>query len=238
MNPQTLLDVFGKRPGRLESLEALARGCGAQASSTVLEAGCGPGDGIAHLCRALGVRGVGLDLNAEVLQRADELHKDVPGLRFVRGSVYAIDEEPESFDLVVTEAAFSLLEDKAGAAAEYHRILRKGGRLLLRDFVSMEAVGVEDRKAIGHIPCFRGVGTLASYVSILETAGFDVERQEASTKELVATALYLSKAFGTKPAEISHLFARLMNGGDGAGESGQCFFSGNRLGFGILVAKK
>lgn len=238
MNSQTLLEFFGRRPGRLESLENLAFSCGVDAASTVLEAGCGTGDGIAHLCMTFGCNGVGLDLDKEALALAIGKYGHIPRLRFKEGSVYSIDSSHDEFDFIVTEAAFSLLADKQRAAKEYYRVLKAGGRLFFRDFVSMDPVDSKGREDIGYIPCFKGIGTIESYADIFEMTGFRILRREVSIKELIATALYLSKAYGTKPTEISHLFARIMNAGVDAGNRGQCFFSGNKLGVGFLIAEK
>lgn len=237
MNPLTLLEVFGNRPDRLDTLEILVRECGADASFVVLEAGCGAGDGIAHLCKTLRCRGIGLDSDGDVLLRAAKHYRETSSLTFVAGSVYAIAQKNSCCDVVVSEAAFSLLEDKTRAAREYHRVLRTGGKLLLRDFASMEAVEQADRSAIDHIPCFNRVGTLFDYEAILRTAGFRTVRKELSSKELIKISLYLSRTFGVKLTEISQLFARLMNADCGKGESGQRFFRNNKLGYCLLIAE-
>jgi len=211
--------------------------CGADASFVLLEAGCGAGDGIAHLCQTLRCRGIGLDMDGDALLKAAKRHSQTSDLTFMASSVYAIAQKDSCCDVVVSEAAFSLLEDKTKAAREYHRVLKTGGRLLLRDFASLEAVEADDRSAIDHIPCFSRVGTPREYEAILKAAGFRILRNEVSTKELIRTSLYLSRAFEVKPAEISHLFARIMNADSCKGESGQCFFSRNRLGFCLLMAE-
>ncbi|PLX31735.1 MAG: hypothetical protein C0604_06480, partial [Clostridiales bacterium] len=230
MNRQKLLEVFGQRPGRLETLEKLVRQLGGNESSNVLEGGCGTGEGIAHLCKNIGCKGTGIDFDAMVLSKAEEKNNH-ENLTFTEGSVYGIDCEGNSFDFVISEAAFSLLPNKQKAADEFYRILKKGGRLLLRDFVSIEQVNEKDRDDIRHIPCFNGIGTIEEYETVFRNAGFEIQMKEISTKEIIKTALYLSREFKVKPSEISHLFASIMNAGGEMGDRGKCFFDGNRIGF-------
>lgn len=94
----------------------------------ILDAGCGTGGDAIYLGRYGDV--VGLDLAPEAAALVGER---LPG-RFARGSVLALPFADASFDLVTS---FDVLyhqgvPDEAVALAEARRVLRPGGRLLVR----------------------------------------------------------------------------------------------------------
>ncbi len=133
----------------------------------VLDAGCGTGGDARWLMRYGTV--VGMDYAAEaaalVLER-------LPG-RFVRGSVLELPFIDASFDLVTS---FDVLyhagvPDEAVALAEVRRVLRPGGRLLLRLPAYAWLRSRHDRQV--HT---RRRYTAAEATALLHTAGFVVER--------------------------------------------------------------
>ncbi len=94
----------------------------------ILDAGCGTGGDAVFLRRYGEV--VGLDYSAEAARLGCER---IPGL-FARGSVTALPFADDSFDLVTS---FDVLyhravQSEAQALAEARRVLRPGGRLLIR----------------------------------------------------------------------------------------------------------
>jgi SAM-dependent methyltransferase len=94
----------------------------------ILDAGCGTG-GDAQFLRRYG-RVVGLDYAAEA---APFVGARLPG-RFARGSVLALPFADASFDLVTSYDVLYHrgVPDEAAALAEARRVLRPGGRLLIR----------------------------------------------------------------------------------------------------------
>lgn len=94
----------------------------------VLDAGCGGGDPV---LAAVGQRGVGLDFSREQLVRA---RTNVP-TRLVQGDMTALPFAADSFDAVA--ALYSLihvpLDDHRTVLAEFARVLRPGGTLLVTE---------------------------------------------------------------------------------------------------------
>ena len=92
-----------------------------QPSSTVLDAGCGPGRDLARLAQR-GHRGVGVDLNRDFVDRA-RTHGSV-----VLGDLRALPLTAASFDAVWASASLIHLpyEDAAVALRELARVARAG----------------------------------------------------------------------------------------------------------------
>ena len=103
----------GDNSRRLIELAALPQG------ASVLDMGAGAGETLA-LLRSLGYAARGIDLapRGEGVERGDLLRAPYPD---------------GSFDAVISECAFFVSGDQAGALREAHRLLKAGGRLLLAD---------------------------------------------------------------------------------------------------------
>ena len=98
---------------RVIALAALPKG------ARVLDMGAGAGESV-QLIRTLGLdaRGVDLEPRGESVESGDFLHTPFPD---------------ESFDAVLSQCAFFVSGDQAGALREAYRLLRPGGMLLLSD---------------------------------------------------------------------------------------------------------
>lgn len=100
------------------------------APGAVVDIGCGLGTEIAHLA-AKGWKAVGVDLSDAALVRARSSHS---GVSFVQADVLALPFAAGVFDLALDRGCFHYLSpwQWAGYAAEAWRVVRPGGRLLLR----------------------------------------------------------------------------------------------------------
>ncbi len=95
----------------------------------VLDAGCGLGYGTEILSSAGAAEVVGVDLDAEAVEEARRRVNGAGDIR--RGDVQRLDFDDRSFDLVVCFETIEHVEGAPSALAEFHRVLRPGGVLLL-----------------------------------------------------------------------------------------------------------
>lgn len=112
----------------------------------VADLGCGPGRVTAHL-QELGLDVTGIDLSPAMVAVARATH---PGIRFAQGSIEALDLEDGGLGGIV--AWYSVIHTPPallpGVFAEFRRVLRPGGHLLLAFQVGDETV--HHTQAYGH----------------------------------------------------------------------------------------
>jgi arsenite methyltransferase len=110
--------------------QALIHELGIRRAEHVLDVGCGTGLLAQHVAELVGPAGavVGIDplpLRIEIAQR-----KRRDNLSFRVGNANALGEFADaSFDVVYLNAVFHWLPEKLGPLAEFHRVLKPGGRL-------------------------------------------------------------------------------------------------------------
>lgn len=94
-------------------------------------------------------RGVGIDLNPEMLQFA-RANLDKAGLKNCsvrQGDLYNLPFPRDSFDAIVLHQVLHYLEDGARALREAARVLRPGGRLVVVDFAPHQLEFLRDEHA-------------------------------------------------------------------------------------------
>jgi SAM-dependent methyltransferase len=176
-------NAYYERPATLALLPEVA-------GRRVLDAGCGPGV-YAEWLVARGARVVGVDVSPRMLALARE--RLGPAVELHEASL----EEPldflddASFDLVVSPLVLDYVEDWRATFAEFHRVLRPGGRFVFSfshpffdftyfgssDYFAVERVGSEWRGFAPlrvYVPCYRR--PLGAAIGPLLDAGFALER--------------------------------------------------------------
>lgn len=171
----------------------LADKAGIDASSRVLDAGCGCGNFATYLAERFGCRVEGLDLSEErvafATQRLTSGHAQVADLvTFRHGSVTQMPYDDATFTHVVSQDALFLVPDKARSHAEIFRVLRPGGTFACSDFLQPSpAIGEQARKHVYDRVRWNGGFSLAGYQAALSSAGFgtvtatDLERHIKQT---------------------------------------------------------
>ncbi|HXQ52121.1 MAG TPA: class I SAM-dependent methyltransferase [Stellaceae bacterium] len=113
------------------------------AGSVMLDVGCGP----AGYRAAVKGRYVGVDIT-------DVPYTPTAGRRL--DAAAASDRLPfraQSFDLVMCKSAFFLMPDHRATLAEFHRVLKQGGRLLLLDYNRRTQRRLSAREGVPY-PCW------------------------------------------------------------------------------------
>jgi SAM-dependent methyltransferase len=142
---------------------------------TALDAACGTGRYAAHLAE-LGHRVIGVDASPEMLAIAVD---KVPGADFHRAELTAIPLPDGSVDLVVCALALCHLPDLVPVFAEFARVLRPGGHLVISDPHVLHSYL---RPTLGRTPGPDGLTTtfteyhrqLSDYLAAALPAGFQV----------------------------------------------------------------
>lgn len=105
----------------------------------VLDVACGTGDLSLAFAKTEAAEVVGLDYTAEMLDLArvkKGRHPQPVGskLSYVQGDAQALQYEDESFDVVSIAFGIRNVQEPAKALAEFFRVLKPGGRLVILEF--------------------------------------------------------------------------------------------------------
>lgn len=235
MEKEMLIEVFGKRPTRMALLKDSLGRINLDINDKILEAGCSFGDGVAFACEQTGASGYGIDMESDYLKKAKSLHENI---KFYCGSVYELPYEANMFNLVFSQAAFSLLKEKEKAIDEYYRVLDKGGYVIINDFVVKEPVKNIIKEEMDFIPCFNSIDTIEAYVKRFESRGFTTILAEDRYSEIINTTLYLSKKYKCTPMEMASLFAQILGNSEDSVHKSKCFFKRAKVSYAQLIFKK
>ena len=105
----------------------------------LLDCGCGTGPMLEILCEKFpGRHYTGLDLTPEMIKKAKE--KQLPNTEFLVGDCEALPFVDESFDVIICTNSFHHYPNPQAFLDEAYRVLRKNGRLILRDYTSNDVV--------------------------------------------------------------------------------------------------
>jgi ubiquinone/menaquinone biosynthesis C-methylase UbiE len=102
---------------------------------TVVEVGCGPGTGSAHLTRTYQPASfVGIDLSENMIEWCRD-HHDLPNLRFLQGDAQSLPVASDSVDAVINVESSHCYPSRLRFFEEVERILRPGGSFLFADLI-------------------------------------------------------------------------------------------------------
>jgi ubiquinone/menaquinone biosynthesis C-methylase UbiE len=125
------------------------------------------------------MRITGIDLSPQMLERARERFVGDKQVQFMGGSAERIDAADASYDVLVCNNAFHLVQDAPAALREFHRVLRPGGRAIIVDWcmdypqiVMMDLfLRMSDRQT-------RNIRTIEALAKLMHAAGFQVMHRE------------------------------------------------------------
>jgi ubiquinone/menaquinone biosynthesis C-methylase UbiE len=194
----TLADIYGRH--RQADPEVLARlTAGLDATSRVLELGCGTGNYVTALRSAAGCECVGIDASPQMLAKLKARSSEVQA---VDGRAERLPFGESSFDLVFSVDVIHHIEDRNAAFREAARVLKEGGRLCI---VSDSEATIRQREPLAeYFPEIVEV-ELARYPNIetlrmeLGYAGFEELRAEVTERvqEISDSAPFREKAFSS-----------------------------------------
>ncbi|MGH3301094.1 MAG: class I SAM-dependent methyltransferase [Streptosporangiaceae bacterium] len=171
--------------GWLDAAARAGSGAAGRATRAVLDIGCGLGSEVAYLSGA-GWRAVGIDLSSAAVRQARQLHSPEPdGCVFARGDALSLPFAAGSFALAIDRGCFHYLTPERWPryAAEVHRVLIPGGRLLLR--ACLTSAGIRNTVTESGI-----LGVFAGW----HCAGVRQARLVTDTREMPALIIRLQRA--------------------------------------------
>ena len=218
---------------------------GLDASSRVLDVGCGCGNFVFHLAGRFGCRVEGLDLSREridfALRKRAEARGDLARrVEFRHGSATQLPYEPGSFSHVVSQDALFLVPEKARSHDEMFRALRPGGKLVLSDFLQPRAeVGPRARKHVYDRVRWSAGLSLVGYQVALERAGFEIRLARELSPHLKRTYQVLGEVAAERAAQAVDPAARewMLAFSASCVEIGVAIDDGE-FGWGVLVAER
>ncbi len=157
------------RPGGLKltarALDLLSPPAGAR----VLDVGCGAGASVDYLGNGHGLVALGLD-PSELLTRSGRQRS--PGLPLLRGRGERLPIADDEIDLVLAECSLSVMADAGRALAEFWRVLRNGGYVVVSDVYARNPAVIPALRQLPVTCCLRGAASRQEVTDRLRAIGF------------------------------------------------------------------
>ena len=243
----SLTQVFGMRPSRLKLIAGAVRMAGLSDTHTLLEVGCGNGVAAAFLSQKYGCNVVGIDSSERMIALAAkqaEAERLAYKVEFLVADAVNLPFPDSMFDTIICEAVFSTLIDKEGAAKEFRRVLRSGGKLLILDFVLRREVTKELQSQVSFLPCLARTRQLEGYIRLFEQVGFQNSYIEDYPQEVKRSGYWIAYTSGSWDKLFANLSAQSGCGGketldvDSLIETCQRFSKEAELGYALIALTK
>jgi len=156
-------------------------------SERVVDLGSGSGTDTFVAALKVGPTGdvVGVDMTDAQLAKATRLAaaRGLQTVSFRKGYIEETGLPEGSFDCVISNGVINLAADKARVFQEAARLLRSGGRLAISDIVTEQPLP-ENVVCNADLwaACIGGAAQQADYRSVIQAAGFAIERVEDNTE--------------------------------------------------------
>ena len=178
------------RPGGFDLTKRAVALCDLPAGAAVLDIGCGLGATVHWLQTNHALKTVGLDASRLLLSQGRLAHSRNPVLA---GLAEHLPLREESFDGVFCECVLSLLDHPEQVLAEFSRVLKPGGWLVLTDIYARRPEGVSAMEQLPLHSCLKGARAREEIVDLVEKADFNPvlwEDHSRLLKELAARIVF------------------------------------------------
>jgi ubiquinone/menaquinone biosynthesis C-methylase UbiE len=171
--------------------------CHLEATSEVLDVGCGPGLTACLIAQEYGSRVVGIDISEVMIAKAQEKARrlGVTGrVEFRVEDVFKMSFGDGSFDAIVLESVLTPLPgDKGQAMAEMVRVLRPAGRLAVNESTFDLSAPADLLAIVEQHPAMYGYFTPETLRTLFEQAGLQVVEMQVTKQSEAPSPL---KAMG------------------------------------------
>jgi arsenite methyltransferase len=149
----------------------------AQKGEICVDLGSGRGTDVMRLAEEVGEDGFvyGIDLSDGMIRKSQSMANklNIKNVKFIQTNLENLPLDSKSVDLVISNCTINHASDKQKVWNEIARILKKGGRFIVSDIYSTEAVPEKyknDPAAVDE--CWAGSVTRQVYLNQLQIAGF------------------------------------------------------------------
>lgn len=174
-----------------------------QPGQHVLEVAVGTGLAFLHVVKSNpGGRNLGIDISAGMLAKAEHRFRKagLSNYQLSVGNASRIQEEANSFDVLLNHYMFDLMDDQAwtDVLTEFHRVLKPEGRLILVNMTFGEKLGSGIYELIYRLsPRLMGGCRGVRMSDVLERKGFSVHLREYCQQLLFPSEIILASKIGT-----------------------------------------
>ncbi|MBX3082019.1 MAG: class I SAM-dependent methyltransferase [Anaerolineae bacterium] len=182
------------RPGGVALTDRALAVCKLPSGARVLDIGCGPAASVEHLRDAHGFDVIGLDPSALLLRAGHQRDGTLPLLQ-ARGETLPL--ASEQIDAVLTECSLSVMRDMDRALAEFWRVLRPDGYLILSDVYARNPDGVAALRLLPIDSCLSGATLQQDVIAHVQAHDFAIRLWEDHTAALKSFMAQLIWAQGS-----------------------------------------
>ena len=229
---QPLRAVAGNtiRPGGLTLTEHALKFCDLPVGARVLDVGCGPGASVEYLMQQNRFVAVGIDPSPLLLSDA---HCRNESLSLAQSPGEVLPFASSSFDAIMTECSLSVMDHPDQAMEEFHRVLSKGGYLVITDVYARNRNGVADLRCLNIDSCLRGAMLQDEVMTLVQAHGFKVTLWEDHTQALRVFTAQLIWTYGS----VGNFWCRTMSARHDTPVV-QSVIAQSKPGYFLLIARK
>ena len=174
-------------PGGLKLTERLGQLLQLGERSRFLDVASGRGTSALFLAEKFGCTIIGLDYGKQNVGVANESAAErgfSSRVRFEHADAEQLPFRDASFDAVICECAFCTFRDKAKAAGEFARVLRRGGRVGISDLTRSAELPKELEGLLAWISCIADAQPIEKYLEWFTSAGLAPRTTESHDEAL------------------------------------------------------
>ena len=219
------------RPGGLDLTRKVIEACRLPIGSSVLDAACGTGTTLDFLRNEMNLIAVGIDFSRAMLLKSMQQHREING---IQASCLDLPLPDAAMDGVMMECALSLAGEMPRSLAEFKRVLRPEGFLILTDIYVRE---LNDPRGLDCLPassCLAGARTEAFLRGQIEEAGFTIsvwQDETALFKAWLARMIF-------KLGSLAAVYRRMVSCDQDARCMADGLGSAIKLGYYSMIAQK